>query len=110
MKGGIYKLYNDIPSLFGYLSLSLLIYSFGIKQINNFFLYTNKFAYEWYLIHILIFTCTFHLLSNYLNPLLIGLIGLCLSYILAIGYHRFLKVWIIKEPPAPKEEEEKMMS
>ena len=104
IKGGIYKLYNDVPSLFGYLSLSLLIYSFSIKQINSFFLYTNKFAYEWYLIHILVFSCTFHFLSNYFQPVLTGLIGLFLSYILAIGYHRLLKyILFVKEPLAPSE-------
>jgi len=60
IKGGVLKLYNDIPSLTGYLSLALLIYSFGIKWINKFFIYTNRFSYEWYLIHILVFVCVFH--------------------------------------------------
>jgi ABC-type polysaccharide/polyol phosphate export permease len=38
IKGGIFKLYNDIPSLVGYLSLALLIYSVSIKPLNNFFM------------------------------------------------------------------------
>lgn len=91
MKGGVLKLYNDIPTLIGYLSLSLLIYSFGIKWLNRFFIYTNAFSYEWYLIHILVFSSTFYFLKGILPLGLVAGIGLITSYLLAIGYHRLLK-------------------
>jgi peptidoglycan/LPS O-acetylase OafA/YrhL len=88
IKGGVLKLYNDIPSLIGYLSLALLIYSFGIKWINRFFTYTNVFSYEWYLIHILTFTCLFHFFQN---NYLMAILALILSYGLAILYNHSLK-------------------
>ena len=88
IKGGVLKLYNDIPSLIGYLSFALLIYSFGIKWINGFFTYTNRFSYEWYLIHILVFICTFHFFGKNYPTIIVALV---LSYGLAILYNRMLK-------------------
>lgn len=57
--GGIWKSYNDIPSLVGYMSMALIMYKVGINWINHFFEYTNKVSYEWYLIHLLIFLIYF---------------------------------------------------
>jgi len=88
IKGGMLKLYNDIPSLIGYLSLALLIYSLGIKWLNRFFTYTNSFSYEWYLIHILVFECIFHFLGRGYS---IAVVALALSYVLAMLYNRLLK-------------------
>jgi peptidoglycan/LPS O-acetylase OafA/YrhL len=87
IKGGIFKLYNDIPSLVGYLSLALLIYSVSIKPLNNFFIYTNRFSYEWYLLHILVFSCVFHFFGK---SIITGIIALAASYTLAIGYHKII--------------------
>jgi peptidoglycan/LPS O-acetylase OafA/YrhL len=83
IKGGVLKLYNDIPSLIGYTSLALLIYSFGIKWINVFFIYTNRFSYEWYLVHILIFVCVFYFFG--VNFISAGC-ALILSYAVALLY------------------------
>ncbi len=94
--GGILKLYNDVPALFGYLSLALLIYSFSIKFINKFFLYTSSFSYEWYLVLPIIFTCIFvlskeFLIGNtYITLALFSFLALIISYLLAIAYHKFI--------------------
>jgi len=88
IKGGILRLYNDIPSLIGYLSLALLIYSFEIKWINRFFSYTNRFSYEWYLLHILVFVCIFHFFERNYTSVTVALV---LSYGLAILYNKLLK-------------------
>lgn len=88
IKGGDLKLYNDIPSLIGYLSLALLIYSFGIKWIIRFFTCSNKFSYEWYLVHMLIFTCIFHFFEK---GYLMATIALVLSCGLAMLYNNLLK-------------------
>lgn len=50
--GWPWKLYNDIPSLVGYMSLALVIYKVGIKPLNRLLEWTNRFSYEWYLVHI----------------------------------------------------------
>lgn len=86
--GGIFKLYNDVPSLLGYISVLLLIYKMNIKWINKFFEFTNKISYEWYLIHGL----TFIIVHNYFDDVLplwsVILICLISSYFFAWLYSR----------------------
>ena len=53
--GGVLKLFNDIPSSFGYLACVLLVYKAGIRPVNRFFEFTSGFGYEWYLLHGLAF-------------------------------------------------------
>ena len=65
LKGGIWKLYNDVPSMMGYLSVLLIIYKLKIKFINNVFIFTNKISYEWYLVHILVFSCTSYYMHQF---------------------------------------------
>lgn len=89
-----WKLYNDIPSLIGYTSFALIVYKFGISQINKFFVFTNKFSYEWYLVHILIFQIVMFLLNDTIPNAMEFIICLVLSYCVAWGYS-FL--WIKKK-------------
>ena len=62
--GGALKLYNDIPSLMGYLSVMLLIYKIGVKVVNRFFVWASNFGYELYLVHSLVFVVTAYLLKG----------------------------------------------
>lgn len=39
--------------------VTLIIYKIGVKLLNRFFEYTNKVSYEWYLVHILVFSIYF---------------------------------------------------
>jgi peptidoglycan/LPS O-acetylase OafA/YrhL len=48
------KLFNDLPGLFGYAALCILIYSFQIKIVNRFILFTAKISYSIFLIHFLV--------------------------------------------------------
>lgn len=89
--GGFLKSFNDIPSLFGYLSIALIIYKLTIKIINSFFSYTNSISYEWYLVHYLIFGCCTHYLHMINCPIVFqAIIGLLTSYLNAIIYHQVL--------------------
>lgn len=45
--------------MIGYLFTLLIIYKLHIKPINGLFVLTNKISYEWYLVHMLVFSCTF---------------------------------------------------
>ena len=85
-----WKLYNDVPSLFGYTSLALIIYKVGITPINRFFSYTNRFSYEWYLVHILVFQIMeYAIRETYHVPVLVEIfICLLISYLTAMGYAR----------------------
>lgn len=94
--GGWWKLYNDMPSLIGYGSLALLIYSLNIKWVNVFFIFTNVFSYEWYLIHMLLFCILFSLFGFYTSAWLIGLIAIAVSYMLAYCYHFILMKSVYK--------------
>lgn len=55
-KGGILKLYNDIPSLIAFLSCLLIVYKIGVKYINKFFVWASGFGYELYLVHSLVYS------------------------------------------------------
>lgn len=73
--GGVWKSFNDIPSMIGYTSMALILYKLDLKSVNRFYAYTNKVSYEWYLTHILIFSIYFNVLRG-LFPFYVG-IGLC---------------------------------
>lgn len=89
--GGIWKSYNDIPSLVGYMSMVLIIYKIGVKPINHFFEYTNKISYEWYLVHILVFSIYFKFARGIMSFYVDWCVLMVLSYVVAIGYH-----WVVK--------------
>lgn len=88
--GGVFKLFNDIPSVFGYLACLLLVYKAGIDPVNRFFIFTSKVGYEWYLLHGLVFAAQEKLLPN-IPPIL--KIALCFvsSYFCAFGFNCILR-------------------
>ena len=94
IQGGIWKAYNDIPSLIGYMGIALILYKSGIPFLNKFLLYTNKVFYEWYLVHILVFACSNHFLDMcyHVPPILRAITAFLISYLLAIVYHKLLKI------------------
>src|ERR1700722_16517764 len=52
---GVYgNVLNDVPALFGYTALALLIYRLGIGAINRFILFTERISYPLFLVHLLI--------------------------------------------------------
>lgn len=81
--GGILKLYNDIPSMLGYISILLLIYKLNITWITKFFVFTNKISYEWYLIHGLTFIIVHKYLNSIIPSWLVIVTCLISSYFLA---------------------------
>lgn len=85
-----WKLYNDIPSLFGYISLALIIYKLHIVAVNHFFCYTNRFSYEWYLIHILVFQIVVQVTKGHVPVMIEIVLCLLLSYFAAMFY---AKLW-----------------
>ena len=85
-QGFPWKLYNDIPSLFGYTSLALMIYKMSISVVNRFFCLTNKFSYEWYLVHILVFQIVTFFLEGWAPTIIVISTCLVMSYLSAIGY------------------------
>lgn len=88
--GGILKLYNDIPSLIGYLSVALLIYKMGVKLVNRFFEWSNNFSYELYLVHSLMFAIMAFYLKGFMPLLELIAISLIAAYAAGYSYSWFL--------------------
>ena len=86
--GWPWKLYNDIPSLVGYMSLALVIYKVGIKPLNRLLEWTNRFSYEWYLVHMLVFDIIFYYIGHNATIAVVFVLCLLLSYSTAIAYSR----------------------
>ena len=90
--GGFWKSYNDIPSLVGYMSMALIVYKMSINLVNRFFQYTNQVSYEWYLIHILIFSIYFKFARGILPFYADWVVLMLVSYVVSIWYHKVLKI------------------
>jgi len=91
--GGELKMFNDVPSLFGYLSVALIIYK--LKFVNSFFVFTSKFSYEWYLVHILVFECIVYVMSLFASDIMccqlfVWIGQLIMSYIIGYIYNVFI--------------------
>ena len=89
--GGILKLYNDIPSLLGYLSLMLMIYKLGIGTVNRFFELASGFSYELYLVHSLVFAVMAYFLKDTLPLAVLLTVSLVAVYVVGYGYDCILK-------------------
>lgn len=95
--GGVLKLYNDIPSLMGYLSLLLVVYkvscTFGwLSWIKKFFVWASGFGYELYLVHSLVYSISAWAMGD-LFPLPVRIV-VCfvMAYVVAYAYS-----WILKK-------------
>ncbi|SEN22072.1 hypothetical protein SAMN05216436_11347 [bacterium A37T11] len=92
MKGGVYKMFNDVPSLIGYLFISLLIYRYSKNVIGRLFIWVATFSYEWYLVHMLVIsTCIYFLQDTSLGIYPIMLIGFVCSILAALLYKKVLQ-------------------
>ncbi len=89
--GGWLKLYNDIPSLIGYLSVALLIYKISIKVVNRFFEWANSFSYELYLVHSLVFTIVAYIVAERMPSLFLFTVSIFAAYLFAYIYRKFTK-------------------
>ena len=52
--GPVGRTLNDVPALFGYASLCILIYTLGIPVFNRFIMFTAKISFPIFLIHFLV--------------------------------------------------------
>lgn len=91
IRGGIWTIFNDIPAVFGYGALALLIYSFDFKKLIEIIKFISNVSYELYLVHILVFECMFYLIPvDGMGKYVIGIVALLLSFFLAYVYHQIL--------------------
>ena len=93
--GSIFRLFNDITSLIGYGGIALILFSIKyFEPIQKLIAKISIFSYEWYLVHILISSCIFHIISpeGLALQLLTGCIAFIISIITAYGYRQMLNV------------------
>lgn len=100
--GDILKLYNDIPSLMGYLSLLLIVYKAScsfecLTWIKTFFTRASSFGYELYLVHSLVYVVMGYLLKDILPLPIWIVITFITAYIVAWLYSTILKSTIYKK-------------
>ena len=90
--GEIAKVFNDIPAFLGYTSLMILIFAVCGSEVKSFFLKIARVSYEWYLVHILVFSTVFVYspMKGVTGQLLTGFIALVVSYACADGYAKVL--------------------
>ena len=89
--GGILKLYNDIPSLVGYLSVLLLIYKLCVRLINGFFVWASSFGYELYLAHSLVFVVLAFFSEDVLPVYMLLSVSLIMAYLVGYWYSCLLR-------------------
>ena len=93
--GGWLKLYNDIPSLMGYLSVALLIYKIDVRLVNRFFEWANGFSYELYLVHSLVYAIVAYMITGKIPFYLMLIISFVTAYVASYVYCLFTKRIII---------------
>lgn len=101
-KGGILKLYNDIPSLVAYLSCLLIVYKVScsfecLACIKNFFMWASGFGYELYLVHLLVYVVMGYLLKEVLFLPLWIVMTFVIAYVIAWLYSWLLKRTIYRK-------------
>lgn len=96
MRGNGLEIFNDIPALVGYGSLAILFYNIPIiKKIG---IKLSTISYEWYLIHILVFSSIFNFISaeSLLQQCIWGVLAFGISICLSFVYSYFLKKTIYR--------------
>jgi len=84
--GAYGRLLNDVPALVGYTSLSILLYRLKLSWINRFVLFTSKFSFALFLVHMLVLQLVILLVSR-LGVIFSWSIGLgTLALCLGTGY------------------------
>lgn len=96
------RLFNDVPGLFGYTALALLL--MDIKPIQWLCIKISNFSYEYYLVHMLVFSNIFYYIRPEGLPMQIALGVAAIIIALATGfvYSKIVKKIINRKPNSAK--------
>ncbi|TDG61945.1 hypothetical protein C5L19_000896 [Lactobacillus delbrueckii subsp. jakobsenii] len=91
------KALNDVPAFLGYTALAIWLYAVIGQGTKKIWETICKYSYEWYLVHVVVFTTIFLLKpQSLMNQISLGLVAMIISYIAAVAYwqlvHKMLKV------------------
>ncbi|ETA74236.1 hypothetical protein LEQ_1015 [Ligilactobacillus equi DPC 6820] len=92
-----FKAFNDIFASFGYMAVALLLYRLFGNATKKLWKDFCKYSYEWYLVHMAVFSTMWLIAPNGLNKqLLFGIFVILISYYVAVVYwylvHRVIRV------------------
>lgn len=90
IKGGIFKVFNDVFLMFGYGAMALLISVF-VKIYKTICIKVNNISYELYLVHATCFSIVVFILKDNLPNVLSMIISLIFSFVVALIYHTMIK-------------------
>lgn len=87
------KMFNDIPAFIGYTSLALLLNM--IPFIKKCTMWLSKISYEYYLIHMLVFTSILRFApkDNLIIQMIFGVIAIIIALIISLIFHRLLQMF-----------------
>ena len=91
--GGVFTVFNDVTSLVGYAGVALILNMIPyLGKIKNIIVKISTFSYEWYLVHILVFSCVFYVFSpiGLISQMGVGLVALIISVAVAYGYKKVI--------------------
>jgi peptidoglycan/LPS O-acetylase OafA/YrhL len=89
--GRVGRTFNDVPALFGYASLCILIYGLGIDPFNRFILFTAKISFSIFLIHFLVLDLVrsgFDFLGVH-SAAITACLSIILCYLVSVPLQRF---------------------
>lgn len=88
------KVFNDVPGLFGYTSLALLVSQ--LPFMKSVFIKVSNFSYEYFLVHILVFKTIFICIKpqGLIIQIACGGISIALALMLAYGYNKIISLFV----------------
>ena len=90
--GGWAAVFNDLPGFFGYGAAVLLLYEYGGRILRPAFLWVDSVSYEWFLLHILVFSNFYGVARGWIrNEMLLAIMATALSLCTGWLYSAVLK-------------------
>ena len=88
--GGIWKSFNDLPSLLGYLCIAILCFKCSSRFLIKAFTAIGGFSYELYLVHVLVYSICKTWLDSRVGVCTEILICFVAALCVAYGYHKLI--------------------
>ena len=90
------RLLNDVPGFVGILCLFYWLYRFDIKWINQLILWFGGISFEWYLLHMLVFSCVFAISNGTLKvDLICAAVSLIIGCVINVALKKLLTALLL---------------
>ncbi len=90
--GGWAVVFNDVPGTLGYTAMALLLYQYGRRMIRPAGLRLDTISYEWYLTHVLAFSCSYRWFRSMIgSEAVLAALAFLISLLLAWAYAQIIR-------------------